>query len=192
MSQPCPPGAPKFFLPDGSNLPWAVEILKSRDKQRYSAWLAHVRTALPDLKAIRTVERSEDRSRYLIIEYESGLKVPSWLVSDGTLRMLALTLLAYVADVQQATFLVEEPENGVHPKAVETVYHSLSSVYDAQILLATHSPVVLSIAKPNQVLCFAKNTDGATDVVRGSEHPKLRQWRGETDLGTLFASGVLG
>jgi len=191
MRRPSAPGAPKFFLPDGSNLPWVVEVLARKHRQRFGDWIAHVRTALPDLKAIRTVDRKEDRHRYLVLEYENGLKVPSWLVSDGTLRLLALTLLAYVQPLG-AIFLVEEPENGIHPRAVETVFQSLSSVYGAQVLLATHSPVMLSIAKPDQVLCFAKSTDGATDVVEGSEHPRLKQWRGETDLGTLFASGVLG
>jgi predicted ATPase len=150
-----------------------------------------VRTAIPDLKTIKTVEREEDRHRYLVLEFENGLKVPSWAVSDGTLRMLLLTLLAYLPDAV-GVFLIEEPENGIHPRAIETVFQSLASMYDAQVLLATHSPVVLSVAKPEQVLCFAKTSEGATDVVRGSEHPRLRQWKGETDLGTLFASGVLG
>jgi hypothetical protein len=72
------------------------------------------------------------------------------------------------------------------------MYQSLSSVYDAQILMATHSPVILSAAKPDDVLCFGKTEEGATDIVRGSEHPELSDWRGEVDLGTLFASGVLG
>lgn len=191
MRQPSPPGAPKFFLPDGSNLPWAVELLSKKHKQRFSDWIQHVRTALPDLKHVRTVERSEDRHRYLILEFENGLKVPSWGVSDGTLRLLALTLLAYLPDVE-GVFLIEEPENGIHPRAVETVFQSLSSVYKAQVLLATHSPVILSIARHEQVLCFAKTPEGATDIVRGSEHPQLKEWKGETDLGTLFASGVLG
>lgn len=191
MRRPSAPGAPKVFLPDGSNLPWVVNILAKKHRHRLGEWVAHVRTALPDLKTIRTVERSEDRHRYLVLEYENGLKVPSWLVSDGTLRLLALTLLAYLRGID-GVFLIEEPENGIHPRAVETVFQSLSSVYGAQVLLATHSPVVLSIAKPEQVLCFAKTVEGATDVVAGSEHPRLKEWKGETDLGTLFASGVLG
>jgi len=89
-------------------------------------------------------------------------------------------------------YLIEEPENGIHPRAVETVFQSLSSVYDAQILLATHSPVILSIAEAAQVLCFAKTSQAATDIVLGSEHPALREWRGETNLGVLFTAGVLG
>jgi len=72
------------------------------------------------------------------------------------------------------------------------MFESLSSAYQAQILMATHSPVVLSIAKAVDVLCFAKTEQGATDIIKGAEHPKLRDWQGETNLGTLFASGVLG
>jgi hypothetical protein len=79
------------------------------------------------------------------------------MVSDGTLRLLALTILA---NLRSATgiYLVEEPENGIHPTAVETVYQSLSSVYDGQVLVATHSPVMLAISSPEQLLCFARLT----------------------------------
>ncbi len=191
MRRPSPPGTPRSFKADGSNLPWVVRTLEKRHEGRVREWVDHVRTALPDLRTIKTVERREDRHRYLVLEFDNGLRVPSWLVSDGTLRLLALTLLAYLPDLT-GIFLIEEPENGIHPRAVETVLQSLSSVYDAQVLLATHSPVVLSIAKPDQILCFAKTSEGATDIVRGSEHPRLVEWKGETDLGTLFASGVLG
>ena len=88
--------------------------------------------------------------------------------------------------------MIEEPENGIHPSAVEAVYQSLSSVYDAQILMATHSPVILSLADADKVLCFKKTETGATDIVLGSEHPALKDWKGETNLGVLFAGGVLG
>jgi predicted ATPase len=107
------------------------------------------------------------------------------------LRLLALTIPAYLPDFQ-GVYLIEEPENGIHPSAVETVYRSLSSVYDAQILLATHSPVILSLAGAEDILCFAKTEAGATDVVRGSHHPALRDWKGTPNLGLLFGSGILG
>jgi predicted ATPase len=191
LRRPSPPGSPRRFQPDGSNLPWVVKDLEDRAPERLRQWVAHVRTALPDLQAIRTVERPEDRHRYLVLDYDTGLKAPSWLVSDGTLRLLALTILAYIPALA-GIYLIEEPENGIHPRAVETVLQSLSSVYDAQVLLATHSPVILSLAKPEEVLCFDRTGEGQTDIVRGTEHPRLLEWRGETDLGTLFASGVLG
>jgi len=49
-----------------------------------------------------------------VVEFENGLSAPSWVVSDGTLRLLALTLLAYAPDVH-GIYLIEEPENGIHP-----------------------------------------------------------------------------
>ncbi len=186
-----PPGQVRGFRPDGSNLPWVIAELEKRAPTRLQEWIAHVQTALPDLEAVRTVERSDDKHRYLMLQYRGGLEVPSWMASDGTLRLLALTLPAYLSDFP-GVYLIEEPENGVHPRAVETMYQSLASVYDAQILLATHSPVILSVVQANQVLCFAKTDEGATDIVTGSEHPALREWRGETNLSVLFAGGVLG
>lgn len=185
------PGQGRGFVPDGSNLPWVVDDFQKRDPARFQQWIAHLRTALSDLETIRTVEREDDRHRYLVLRYAGGLEVPSWVVSDGTLRMLALTLLAYLPEFQ-GVYLIEEPENGIHPLAVETVYGSLSSVYDAQILVATHSPVILSLARAEDVLCFAKAKDGSTDIVRGREHPALREWKGTPNLGVLLGSGFLG
>ncbi len=191
LRRPSPPQSPRSFLPDGSNLPWVVYELEQKHPEKLQEWIEHIRTALPDVRAIRTVERSEDRHRYFVLEYENGLTAPSWLVSDGTLRMLALTILAYLPDIQ-GIYLIEEPENGIHPKAVETVFQSLSSVYDAQVLLATHSPVILSLTHPGQLLCFARTATGETDIIHGNQHPHLVDWRGEISLSTLFASGVLG
>lgn len=185
------PGQLKGFKPDGSNLPWVINSLFEKHPNRFKDWIAHVQTALPDIENIRTVERADDRHRYLIVQYKNGLEIPSWTVSDGTLRLFALTLPAYLPEFQ-GIYLIEEPENGIHPRAVETMFQSLSSAYDAQILIATHSPIVLGIAEIDTVLCFAKAPSGASDIVFGSNHPALRNWRKETNLGELFAAGVLG
>jgi len=187
-----PPGQRRGFKTDGSNLPWVIhELEQSEDgRERLSEWVNHLATALPDLEGIRTIERPDDKHRYLMLRYRNGVEIPSWLASDGTLRMLALTLPAYLPNFD-GVYLIEEPENGIHPRAVEAVFQSLSSVYDAQILVASHSPVVLSLVERDDVLCFAKTDEGATCIVRGSEHPALRNWQGETNLGMLFAAGVL-
>lgn len=191
MRRPSPPGKGVAFKPDGSNLPWVIRHLKEEHPKKLKQWVQHVRTSLSGVETVGTHVRDEDRHCYLQVQYQSGVEVPSWGLSDGTLRMFALTLLPYLPNVQ-GTFLVEEPENGIHPSAVETVHESLSSVYNAQVLAATHSPVFLSSTRPEDLLCFAQDDEGKTDVVKGSDHPRLRQWQQETDLGTLFAGGVLG
>ena len=191
IRKPSPPGQDLRFKPDGSNLPWVIARLRKDAPDRYRLWIKHVQTAFADINDVDTEEKPEERSLYIVVKYRGGVDVPSWMVSDGTLRLLALTLPAYLPDLT-GVYLIEEPENGIHPSAVPAMYQSLRSVYGAQILMATHSPVILSLAEPKQVLCFAKDEDGATDIVRGDKHPALLEWQGETSLGELFAGGVLG
>lgn len=191
------PGQGTVFNPDGSNLPWVIAALQNGEKpdprkqDRLKRWIAQLQTALPDLEWIRSVEREDDKHRYLMLRYKGGLEIPSWMASDGTLRMLALTLPAFLPDFD-GSYLIEEPENGIHPNAVETVCQALSSVHRGQVLLATHSPVILSMTDPSDTLCFAKTSQGETDIVRGDQHPSLREWKGNPSFDVLFASGVLG
>ncbi len=192
MRCPSRPSLLYRFYTDGSNLPLVVRGLRNHHKKDFKDWLEHLRTVLPDLQTIDVIERPGDGYLYLNVHY-SNLEspVPSWLLSDGTLRLFALLLLVYLP-YHQEVYLIEEVENGIHPRAIEAVFESLSSVYDGQVLLATHSPLIVGLTKPEQVLCFAKNPSGATSIGRGSEHPKLKDWREQVDLGTLYAAGVLG
>lgn len=189
LRKPSPPATSDRLDSRGSYMVRSIARLKSRHTGEFNAWLDHVRTVLPDIKDLKTVI-DENHHRRLVIDYQNNISVPSWMVSDGTLRLLALTVLAYAPDFR-GVYLIEEPENGVHPAALQAIYESLSSVYDGQVLVASHSPVLLSMAKPEQLLCFIKTPEG-TRIVRGSEHQALRDWQGEVSLGMLAASGILG
>ena len=191
MRRPSPPAQSDTCLPDGSNLPHVVGALMRAASDRYADWILHVREALPDIERITERMQPWDGHHYLNVHYRNGLEAPSWLVSEGTLRFLALTLLAYLPD-PTGPYLIEEPENGIHPGNIETVFESLSSMYEVQVLLTTHSPAIARLASADQMLCFARKDESGTDVVTGSEHPILGSWPGAMDLGTLLASGVLG
>jgi predicted ATPase len=190
IRQPSPPTQSKIFNPDGSNLPHIINHLRQEDPDSFNSWIDHIKIALPDITDIEVIERPDNKYSHLIVNYQNCLKVPSWLVSDGTLRFLALTLPAYLKDLE-GTFLIEEPENGIHPRAIELVLDSLSSIYEAQVFLATHSPIILSQAKVEDILCLAKTPEGATNIVQGKGHPRLKNWKGQPGLDVMFASGVL-
>ena len=187
MMEPSSPLKDRRFSVDGSNLPQVVRELKA-DPAGWEGWMGHLRTILP-IKDIAVIERPEDRALYLKVKYESEHEVSSWHLSDGTLRLLALTLLAYIPD-DGDVYLIEEPENGVHPQAIEALYQSLSSLIDGQVIVATHSPVMVAQSTPAELLCFSK-INGATDMVRGDLHPKLRDWQGKINLSQLYAAGIL-
>ena len=152
--------------------------------------MGHRQCALDGFHSLRVIDRPDDRHKYLMLKYNNGLEVPSWKVSDGTLRLLVLTMLAYLPQSARL-YMIEEPENGIHPGALQDVFDSLSSIYDGQVLLATHSPEFVAIADVKHLLCFGRNPEGAVDIVPGVQHPHLRDWQHETDLGTFFASGIL-
>lgn len=189
LQKPSPPGRGASNMNTGTDLARSITHLRDRYRNRFQDWIAHIKTALPDVRTVRTELREEDKHRYLMVEYENGVQVPSWILSEGTLRLLALTILAYLPDFR-GVYLVEEPENGVHPAALETIYQSLSSVYNAQVLVASHSPILLNMVSPEQILVFSKTSEGVK-IVRGSEHPALADWQREVTLGTLAASGIL-
>jgi predicted ATPase len=190
LRRPSPAGSAADRRITGAGLARSVWNLKSPHPQGFADWLSHVRTALPEIRDIHSIPREWENSRYVMIEYQDGIRVPSWTVSEGTLRLLQLTILAYLPDYH-GVYLIEEPENGVHPSALETIYQSLSTIYGVQVLVSSHSPILLNMAKPEQLLCFSKSPDGIK-IVRGNEHPALKDWQNEVSLGTLAASGILG
>ena len=55
IRQPSPPGLGRRFLADGSNLPWIIADLRRKDSDHFQRWLAHVRTALEDIRDIDVV-----------------------------------------------------------------------------------------------------------------------------------------
>jgi predicted ATPase len=192
LRQAAAPGDPARLLPSGRNLPWLVLALQRADHERFAFWVDHVRTALPQVDAIEAVEREEDHYAYLAITYASGYRVTSTGLSEGTVRILALSLLPYLPAAAMPRLLVtEEPENGIHPRAIETVVQSLSALADTQMWLSTQSPIVLADVDLDHVLAARLDGEGAVSVIPGREHPQLRDWHGNVDIGTLFAAGVL-
>jgi predicted ATPase len=181
-----PPGASESLQPNAQNLPQLALNLQ-KDQKRFALWREHVKTALPNVEQIEVLEREEDHHCYFRISYQGGYEVTSSGLSEGTLRILALTVLPYLNDLPDIVFL-EEPENGIHPQAIEAVLQSLSSAYESQILISSHSPVVLANISLEQVICVRLNKDGAASIIPGYDHPQLKEWKGRVDLGALFYS----
>jgi len=65
------------FAVNGSNLPWVIKRLQDRHPTDFSEWLGHVQTVLADLQGIRVIDRPEDRHSYLLLDYDTGVSVPS-------------------------------------------------------------------------------------------------------------------
>ncbi len=185
------PGLSDRVTPDGLNLPWLALRMKKDALDHFDAWKEYVRIVLPEVTDIDIVEREEDHHAYFRVTFSDNYVVTSSGLSDGTLRVLALTLLPHVISPPQL-LVVEEPENGIHPRAIETVLEGLSSMKGSQVLVSSHSPVVVANTPLEHLLTARLGREGAVTMLPGDKHPRLADWKGSINLGTLFAAGVLG
>ncbi|MDT0468730.1 methylation-associated defense system AAA family ATPase MAD3 [Streptomyces gibsoniae] len=191
LRQASPPGSALQLQSDGRNTPWLALDLQQNQPEQFRAWVQHVQTALPQVENIEVRVREDDRYAYFDVRNRGGHQVTSSGLSDGTLRVLAFTLLPYLPRPPKL-IVTEEPENGIHPRAIETVVQSLNSLYDSQVWVSTHSPLVLANVDLADVLAARMSQFGQVTVVPGDQHPRLKDWQGALDIGTLFAAGVLG
>jgi hypothetical protein len=60
LRRPAPPCDPARLIASGQNLPWLALDLQQADPDQLASWVDHVRTALPQIKSIRAIEREED------------------------------------------------------------------------------------------------------------------------------------
>ena len=192
LRRPAPPTRDAAAIrSDGSNLPWVARRLLAEDEERFGDWLAHVRSAFESVAGVRVVVREEDRRAYLKVRFRNGVEVPSWSVSDGTLRLMAHTLRFY-ASPPGTLYLIEEPENGVHPHEMQEVLTALAPVAGCQVLVSTHSSAILANAEAKHLLCFAKDEDGVPDVMPVLARQDLEDWIGSPTLSNMHFSGMLG
>ena len=155
---------------DGSNLPALVRRMRHDHRERFEEWLKGVQASIPELVDIRVSEREPDRAEYLVLVYDDGRESPAWLESEGTLKLLALTLLPALPPLE-GLYWVVEPERSLHPSALGAVHAALSGVPGAQVLASTHSRALIDQVRPQHVLSLDRNPAGEARVVRGSEPP---------------------
>ena len=138
---------------NGGNLAAVLGRISISDAQLWEELLADAVALLPELRGIR-VERSRE---YWDLELQS--RGSGWMsartASDGTLRVLA-ALAAMLDPLGPSVVVLDEVENGLHPARLAELVRRLRSITRAsqhdgprrQLILTTHSPVVLSALYP--------------------------------------------
>jgi predicted ATPase len=147
---------------DGGGLAGALYRLY-REDQNVLSRVASRLTAIIPTSDVR-IDVDEVR-RLLTVEVKerSGAFLPARSLSDGTLRFLALCIMA--EDPKFGGLLCfEEPENGIHPAKMGAMLSLLKElavdpylpVSDdnpmRQIIVATHSPVLVGLENPDDLI----------------------------------------
>jgi predicted ATPase len=179
-----------LFTEYGAKLHWVVERIKSETPEKYSDWLTQLQSIIPDLDDILIHERPEDHKKYVALRYNDGFEMPSGLMSEGLLRLLALTSLPYLPE-KGFLCIIEEPENNLHPMALEIVIRNLHAISAGQVIMTTYSPFILGFCQAHEILIFSTDSQGSAQITIGSDHPGYSYLQGDSGLKTLFEMGEL-
>ncbi len=114
------------------------------------------------------------------------------VLSDGTLRFICLaTLLMQPPELLPDTVLLDEPELGLHPYAINLLADMLKQVAEEkQVLVATQSVELLNCFKPEDVV-VAERQDDAT-VLKRLDTEELKDWLEDYTLGELWKRNIFG
>lgn len=120
-------------------------------------------------------------------------RVPVEQLGAGLQSMLAMALnqLA-MSDREHRLLLLEEPEAFLHPTAQRTLgWHILKPNTGAQLLVTTHSPLVLGEAQPSEVVVLRGHRIFSSQPSSDLEDRKDRYLLSTAGAGTMFDRSVL-
>lgn len=190
LRRPASVTAADVLQPDGANLAAVLARLKAetRTSQRPTGVLTDIagelNSLIPGVTALDAELDERTREYRVELTMRDGVPFSSRVVSDGTLRVLALLTLLH-DPLHRGLVCFEEPENGIHPARLKPLVQSLRGMVThpadpelpidaplSQLLLNSHSPVVLSAllradlrAQGDQVL-FADTVSIADPISR--------------------------
>ena len=163
LRKPVPATASDVLNADGSNLAAVLAQLKAETQSAarpngvLSDIAAELNNLIPGVTRLHAELHDASREYRIELTMRDGLPFSSRVISDGTLRVLALLTLLHDPR-HRGLICFEEPENGVHPARVKLLVQRLRDMVSnprtfteddevaplSQLLLNSHSPVVLS------------------------------------------------
>jgi predicted ATPase len=116
----------------------------------------------------------------------SGAVIPASQMSDGVVLAVALALVSLGMGTRRV--LIEEPENGLHPRQLRVIADTIRSIaieHGTQVVLTTHSPLLLNHFGAEETLLVTR-TDAGMSVRPMSKTQSFDELATEMSLGELW------
>lgn len=176
---------------DGSNLVNIIQqLLKNRsNKEKLNKLLKTILPFIDDIK----VENNVNKSLFFKVKESYNKKeFPSYMLSDGTVNILAVLVALYFQNYDNIIVL-EEPERNIHPKILNILVSLLEDVSKKkQIFLTTHNPYIIKEADLNDIILVSRDEKGISTISKPISDKNIKIFL-ENDLGIedLFINGIL-
>jgi hypothetical protein len=184
--------------PSAENL-WSVlrnlESTRLLD-DRYATIMKFMERAFPRSFNGLVIDQSGPNSLYArFLEKQFQTPIYAYHVSDGYIQLLILLTALYSDEIGRSSLLLfDEPETSLHPWALAVLGEAIADAAknrNKQILLATHSPVLLSQFDPEQIFTVS-TSDGQTLLSRLNNVAEIHDLLDKYATGTLYMSELVG
>ena len=179
---------------DGSNVADFLLDLRRQDVNAFNGIVETMAFVLPYAKDIQPTLTSSEIERKAWLQLSEGtFKVPGWLLSTGTLRMLALLALLRHPN-PPPLIVVEEIENGLDPRSIHLIVEEIRNAVLSgvtQVIVTTHSPYLLDLLTLEHLVVVERDAQGHPRFIRPADHENLRTWAQKFAPGNLYTMGNL-
>jgi len=179
-----------FYDERGLGLPAVYDALASQDAEEYVRLIKQIKKLFPSINKIQLIGTSES-TKVINVELVTGERIEPQHLSTGLLYYLAYAAIPYLHPC--AVLLIEEPENGLHPARIAEVMGILREVSKTtQVLIATHSPLVVNELQPDEVSIVTREPEQGTKVTPLMDTPNFEERAKVYALGELWVSYANG
>lgn len=184
----------RFLRADGSNLAAFLYYLREKEETSYRLIVRTVQSVAPFFEDF-LLEPLRLNPSDIKLEWrhkESDKYFDASSLSDGTLRFIILaTLFLQPQRSLPRVILVDEPELGLHPYAIELLAALVRQAsVTSQVILSTQSSTLVDHFDPDDVL-VADRVDGGTRLTR-LDSGQLAKWLEDYSLGQLWEKNEIG
>lgn len=184
-------GSPQLEV-TGGNLAAFLDYLLRKDRKRFDQIQESLKQTVPGFEEIR-ISTPSPSNRSISLSIEGGFEIRGQRLSTGVRIVFFFVALAHHPNPPDVV-LIEEPENGVHPKRLKDVVELLRSLTvgklggkPVQVIMTTHSPYLLDhIRLPeDQVIVFRRENDGSR-TAHPADQARLKAFLDEFMLGEVW------
>ena len=189
-------GAQRHLNIHGDNLGNVVQYMEREHREPFQSILDRIAEKIPGINKISTLVTPDKR---VLLQFNDGaFSDPFYAgqMSDGTLKIFAYLLL--MEDPEPPAFVcIEEPENGLYHRLLETLAnelraHATGKKNAPQIFVTTHQPYFVDALSPKEVWMLEKGESGFSEIRRVSDLELVRNLVDEgLPLGSLWYSDYL-